>query len=74
MFPKQAVGSVTGIAGFGGALAGWAMGRFVGGWLNAHADNYLPIFLTAAAMYLVALLVLHLLAPRLEQAPLASAS
>ena len=74
MFPKQAVGSVTGIAGFGGALAGWAMGRFVGGWLNAHADNYLPIFLTAAAMYVIALAVLHVLAPRLERATLAQAA
>jgi ACS family hexuronate transporter-like MFS transporter len=73
MFPKVAVASVTGIGGFGGALAGFAMGRWVGGWLNAHSASYLPIFAVAAAIYLVALLVVHLLVPNLEKAELKNA-
>jgi ACS family hexuronate transporter-like MFS transporter len=41
------------------------------GWvLNRNANNYLPIFLTAGSIYLVALLIVHLLAPRLEPANL----
>jgi ACS family hexuronate transporter-like MFS transporter len=70
MFPKAAVASVTGIGGFGGAIAGWAMGRWVGGLLNAQSGNYLPIFAVAAAIYLVALLIVHLLVPNLEKAKL----
>jgi ACS family hexuronate transporter-like MFS transporter len=70
MFPKAAVGSVTGIGGFGGALAGFAMGRWVGGLLNAQAGNYLPIFAVAASIYLVALLIIHLLVPRMDKAVL----
>jgi ACS family hexuronate transporter-like MFS transporter len=70
MFPKAAVASVTGIGGFGGAIAGWAMGRWVGGWLNAHSANYLPIFAVSASIYLVALMVIHLLVPNIEKAKL----
>jgi len=70
MFPKQAVGSITGIAGFGGALGGWAMGRYVGRYLDAHPYNYLPLFVTGAAIYLLAFIILHLFAPKLEKAPI----
>ncbi len=70
MFPKVAVASVTGIGGFGGALAGFAMGRWVGAWLNAHSTAYLPIFAVFAVMYLFALLIIHLLVPNIEQAKL----
>jgi MFS transporter, ACS family, hexuronate transporter len=68
MFPKQAVGSVVGIAGAAGGIGGFIMANYVGVILNKNAVNYLPIFITAACMYLTALLIIHIIVPRLEPA------
>ena len=70
LFPKRAVGSVVGIGGCAGGLGGYFIANIVGWVLNRNANNYLPIFLTAGSIYLVALLIVHLLAPRLEPANL----
>lgn len=67
MFPKQAVGSVVGIGGMLGAVGGMIMSPLVG-WILEKTESYVPIFIIAASAYLVALLVIHLLAPRLEPA------
>jgi ACS family hexuronate transporter-like MFS transporter len=67
MFPKQAVGSVVGIGGMFGAIGGMVISPLVGYILQA-TGSYLPIFIIAASAYLVALLVIHLLAPKLEPA------
>lgn len=67
MFPKQAVGSVVGIGGMMGAVGGMIISPLVG-WILDRTGSYLPIFIIAASAYLVALLVIHLLAPRLEPA------
>jgi MFS transporter, ACS family, hexuronate transporter len=68
VFPASKVGSVVGIGGCAGGLGGYVMANYVGGILNKNADNYLPIFMVAASMYLLALLVIHTLSPRLEPA------
>lgn len=67
MFPKQAVGSVVGIGGMLGAVGGMIMSPLVG-WILDKTHSYVPIFIIAASAYLVALLVIHLLAPTLEPA------
>ncbi len=67
MFPKQAVGSVVGIGGMLGAVGGMIMSPLVG-WILDRTGSYVPIFAIAASAYLVALLIIHLLAPRLEPA------
>lgn len=69
VFPKQAVGSVVGIGGMLGALGGMIMSPLVG-WILDKTGSHLPIFMIAASAYLVALLVIHLLAPKLEPADL----
>jgi MFS transporter, ACS family, hexuronate transporter len=69
MFPRKAVGSVVGIGGMAGAVGGMLIARLVGEILQ-RTGSYVPIFLIAASAYLVALLVIHLLAPRLEPANL----
>ena len=69
MFPRRAVGSVVGIGGFGGAVGGMFIASFTG-FLLQLTHSYMPIFLIAGSAYLVALLVIHLLAPSLERAPL----
>lgn len=67
MFPKQAVGSVVGIGGMAGAIGGMFISQVVG-YILQTTGSYVPIFAIAASAYLVALLIIHLLAPRLEPA------
>jgi ACS family hexuronate transporter-like MFS transporter len=67
MFPKQAVGSVVGIGGMLGAVGGMIIAPLVG-YILQTTGSYVPIFIIAASAYLVALLIIHLLAPRLEPA------
>jgi MFS transporter, ACS family, hexuronate transporter len=69
MFPKQAVGSVVGIGGMAGAVGGMFISQVVG-YILQTTGSYVPIFAIAASAYLVALLVIHLLAPKLEPAKL----
>jgi ACS family hexuronate transporter-like MFS transporter len=68
MFPRRAVGSVIGFGGMMGACGGAIMQIAVGVWLDASNDNYVPIFIAAGTLYLAALLVIHLLVPRMEPA------
>jgi ACS family hexuronate transporter-like MFS transporter len=72
-FPRRAVGSVVGIGGMAGAVGGMLLSLLVGEILE-KTGNYLPIFIIAGSAYLLALLVIHLLAPRLEPASLDSAT
>ena len=65
MFPRFAVGSVVGIGGFAGAMGGFLM-NLTAGYLKQQTGNYLAMFAAAASAYLVALLIMHLLVPRLE--------
>jgi ACS family hexuronate transporter-like MFS transporter len=67
MFPRRAVGSVVGIGGFAGAVGGMLISTTVGLILQ-YTGSYFPIFIIAASAYLIALLVIHLLVPRLSPA------
>jgi ACS family hexuronate transporter-like MFS transporter len=69
MFPRSAVGSVVGIGGALGAL-GIALMQTLAGYVVQLTGSYSLLFMICASMYLVALGVIHLLAPRLEQAKL----
>ena len=69
MFPKQAVGSVVGIGGMLGAIGGMIIAPLVG-YILQTTGSYVPIFVIAASAYLLALLIIHLLAPKLEPAKL----
>lgn len=69
MFPKQAVGSVVGIGGMAGAIGGMFIAKLVA-YILDKTGSYVPIFAIAASAYLIALLVIHLLAPKLEPAKL----
>ena len=73
MFPKQAVGSVVGIGGMFGAIGGMCISPLVG-YILQTTGSYVPIFIIAASAYLVALLVIHLLAPKLEPAQISGES
>lgn len=66
-FPRPAVGSVVGFGGMGGAIAGMLVAPAVGYWLDFSHAAYGPLFIIAGLMYLIALTVIHLLLPKLEQ-------
>jgi ACS family hexuronate transporter-like MFS transporter len=70
MFPRRAVGTVVGFGGFMGGIGGILIAEFAGRILNRDPSYYLPIFIVAGTLYLIALAVIHLLAPRLEPARL----
>ena len=65
MFPRQAVGSVVGLGGFAGAVGGMLIAKITG-YILQTTGSYIPIFFMAAFAYLVALLVIHILVPKME--------
>ena len=67
MFPRQTVASVVGIGGFAGAVGGMLIATFTGFVLQT-TGSYVPMFMMAGSAYLLALLVVHLLVPRLVPA------
>jgi len=69
MFPRKAVGSVVGIGGFAGAMGGFFM-NLGAGWLKQNTGGYDVMFAIAGVVYLLALLIMHLLVPKLEPAKL----
>ena len=66
MFPRRAVGSVVGIGGMAGAFTGSTMAVIVGYILQVTGGNYRLPFFMAGGAYLTALLVIHLLVPKIE--------
>lgn len=70
-FPRRAVGSVVGIGGLAGGLGGALLAAKVGFIINT--GGYVPLFAIAASAYLLALLILHSLAPKLATVELRSA-
>jgi ACS family hexuronate transporter-like MFS transporter len=69
-FPRRAVGSVVGIGGLAGGLGGALLAAKVGFIINT--GGYVPLFAIAASAYLLALLVLQILSPKLETVKLAA--
>lgn len=69
MFPKRAVGSVTGLGGAAGAAGGMLFSAGAGHIIE-KTGSYTILFIIAGSAYLLALLIIQLLAPRLEPADL----
>ena len=67
MFPRKAVGSVIGIGGTAGAVGGMLFSLYIGQVLE-RIGTYSLIFYVAGSVYLIALLIIHFLSPRLDQA------
>jgi MFS transporter, ACS family, aldohexuronate transporter len=64
LFPSRAVGSVVGIGGMAGAVGGMLIAEIVGHLLQWTGSYMIPFFIAASA-YLVALLVIQILSPKL---------
>jgi MFS transporter, ACS family, hexuronate transporter len=69
MFPRSAVGSVVGIGGMAGS-AGSALFAFFAGHILQLTHSYTSLFSIAASAYLLALVILCLLAPGLRKVEL----
>jgi MFS transporter, ACS family, hexuronate transporter len=67
MFPKRAVASVVGIGTGTGAFGGYCIAKLAG-YLLQWKYGYTPLLAIAASAYLVALLIVQILAPHLEPA------
>jgi ACS family hexuronate transporter-like MFS transporter len=65
MFPGTMVASVVGIGGTAGAIGGMLIAKIVSGFLQRTHSYAVPFFLAGSA-YLIALAVIHGLAPRLK--------
>ncbi len=67
LFPQEAVGSVVGMGGLGGAIGGALVSPVVGYWLDFSHGAYGPVFVAAGLMYLLALGLIQLLVPRIQR-------
>jgi ACS family hexuronate transporter-like MFS transporter len=67
LFPSRAVASVAGIGGMAGAVGGMLIAEIVGHLLQWTGSYMIPFFMAASA-YLIALLLIHLLSPKLVPA------
>jgi ACS family hexuronate transporter-like MFS transporter len=71
MFPRSAVGSVTGIGGMAGSVGGFLLANYAG-YILQMTHSYASLFAIAASAYLVALAVISLLAPGLRKVEFAA--
>jgi ACS family hexuronate transporter-like MFS transporter len=73
MFPKKAVGSVTGLGGMAGGLGGIIISKSAGYLFDYYKGlghiqtGYMIVFITCGMAYVLAWLVMHSLAPRMKQ-------
>jgi ACS family hexuronate transporter-like MFS transporter len=65
VFPRKAVGSVIGIGGMVGGIGGMIMAKGVGKALSTSL-GYPAIFAVCAFIYIAAIIVVHLLTPKME--------
>ncbi len=69
MFPRNSIASVIGFATMVGTMSGIIVTKSVG-YILQQTGSYRPVFIIAGSAYLISLLFIHLLAPRLEPAKL----
>ena len=68
MFPREAVGAITGIGGMAGSVGGVLFSAGVG-WVLSHYHQYSILFAISSLAYLLALIVLRLHSAALCQDP-----
>jgi ACS family hexuronate transporter-like MFS transporter len=72
LFPSRAVASIVGIGGMAGAIGGMLIAEIVGHVLQWTGSYMIPFFLAASA-YLLALLFVEVLSPKLTPARIGEA-
>ena len=66
MFPRKAVASVVGFGGMGGAVGGMLIAT-AAGFILELTGSYVILFVICGSVYLIALLIMHLLTPKLSE-------
>jgi ACS family hexuronate transporter-like MFS transporter len=69
MFPRSAVGSVTGIGGMAGAVGGALMMVYAGDIVQL-TGSYTSLFEFCACIYLISMVIMILIAPGLKRVDL----
>ncbi len=72
MFPRGAVGSVTGIGTMTGAAGGFLFAKYIGHILQLSHGDYSILFIIAASVYLLSLLIAVSLAPGMKKVELSA--
>jgi MFS transporter, ACS family, hexuronate transporter len=67
LFPKAAVASVVGLGGMSGAVGGVLL-QLATGYIVKLTNSYVPLFVIACVAYPLALIIIHLISPRLTPA------
>lgn len=65
IFPKNNVGAVAGLVGFGGAMGGVVFGQLVG-YLLDHGYGWAPVFALAGSFHVIAFFVICLAIPTIR--------
>jgi ACS family hexuronate transporter-like MFS transporter len=65
LFPREVVGSVAGLVGFGGAMGGILFGQ-VAGYLLDHGFGYDVVFTLAGMLHVIAFLVILVTVPTIQ--------
>ncbi|MBA3481792.1 MAG: MFS transporter [Pirellulales bacterium] len=71
IFPRKAIGSIIGIGGFAGAMGGFTL-QLGAGWLKQVTGSYVTLFAIAGSAYVLALVILQILIPRIEPVNMAA--
>jgi len=66
LISRQAVGTLAGLVGFGGAMGGVLLGQVVG-WLRDHGYSYTPALVISGSLHLAALGLICLVIPNIKQ-------
>jgi ACS family hexuronate transporter-like MFS transporter len=62
LVPREALGTVAGLVGFGGAMGGVLLGQLAG-WLLDHGFSYAPVLAIAGSMHILAFGIICLAIP-----------
>lgn len=69
LFPRQALGTVAGFVGLGGALGGVVLGQLAG-YLLDHGFNYTPVLLIAGSLHVAGFLLILATVRALQPLPI----
>jgi MFS transporter, ACS family, hexuronate transporter len=69
LYPRRAVATIAGMGGAAGAVGGILIAQATG-WILELTGSYWPILIYAGLGYLIAFIVIQLLVPRMEPAPI----
>ena len=72
LFPKAAVASVVGVGLMVSAVTGMAFAEYAGFSLQSSGGNYAGLFRIAGSSYVVAIIIMHALAPKYKPVEIAS--